>query len=506
MPKLMIFCTCAEYKKEFYLKRVSNWFHNLKMIKSLQELDPDYYVFNDGKVTLEDIKAVDESLIKESHLFIRNHEPMLGRTSDLCFPGWIRSFKHALEIGMEKYDYIVHIENDVLLLHPDKIVSYFNKEGMYCSYWCGREIIDSTVLVMNSKEYVKNIYNFLNSRDISTNMLIEGVFTSLAPWKVAFKGGRLENEPNNLTMDLDFIAQINLSKTINPLSKAIVDATVNHVYVAMKDNLLLPDSRRYIPIQCTAESTQLLECYHDNDNPDNIANKARLYGNLTALYAAWKLDKSISDNSGIGFLCNDMWLINGYYFMPNHAGERPLFTDVAPMKWSDTERKDVSWVNYDFLNYDIVIPTRQWLVKGGFTHNVISFIMDQFGERFYMNLESVIRDKHYDYAHKIWKDYAMDELVPQVVHPLFIMKKHLFDAYCELLFSVCKEMEESFDNHGVELTKEYQSVDTCNPPIFERLAPYILGLFIYRNKLVVKEAGVVHYVKEMKPYAQPFYK
>ena len=33
MPKLMIFCTCTEYKKEHYLTRVSNWYHNLRAIK-----------------------------------------------------------------------------------------------------------------------------------------------------------------------------------------------------------------------------------------------------------------------------------------------------------------------------------------------------------------------------------------------------------------------------------------------------------------------------------------
>ena len=64
--KLMIFCTCAEYKKEHYLKRVSDWYHNLKAIESLKSLEPDFYVFNDGVITLEDIKAVDPSMLHDN--------------------------------------------------------------------------------------------------------------------------------------------------------------------------------------------------------------------------------------------------------------------------------------------------------------------------------------------------------------------------------------------------------------------------------------------------------
>ena len=76
-PKLMIFCTCAEFKKEHYLKRVSDWYHNLRQIKSLQELEPDLYVMNDGVVTVEDLKAIDPSLLHDPKLFIVNHTPML---------------------------------------------------------------------------------------------------------------------------------------------------------------------------------------------------------------------------------------------------------------------------------------------------------------------------------------------------------------------------------------------------------------------------------------------
>lgn len=503
--KLMIFCTCAEFKKEFYLKRVSSWFHNFEQINSLKELNPDFYVFNDGEITVEDIAAVDPDLLKHSNLYIRNHTPILGRTSDLCFPGWIRSFKHALEIGLNEYEYVVHMENDVILFHPDKVVSYFTKKGMFCSHWPGRTISDSTLLVMNDKDQLRTIYNYFSSIDPAMCVLVEGVLTGLANWQYVFKGGRLENESVNIDPTIDFLAQIYLSEKINPLSKAITDATVNHVYVALEEKIAMPKAqRRFIPVQCTKAMDERLDnCLHDDDIENPLLPRYNLYGPLTALYAAWKMDKSVSDQSGVGFHCSDMWLINGFCFTPDCVQDYICYNDLACVAKSHT-RDDLNTMEYDFMQYDIVVGRRQLQFINRYTRNIISFMCKEFGNAFYHHVEDIVRTYHYDYGHKIWKDAMMDELVPIPIRCNFIAKKMYFDKFCEFFFDVCQRLEELYKFDEKAITAEYRCTGAGHPKIFQRLMPYLLWLFIYRNKLVVKEAGVIYYTDEGSNFAQPY--
>ena len=399
--KLMIFCTCTEYKKEHYLERVSNWYHNLKAIKSLEPLDPDFYVINDGTITVDDIKAIDPSLLKDSKVFVVNNTPMLGRLSDLSFPGWVRSFKVAMNIGLKKYDYIVHIENDVLLLHPDKIVSYFNKPGMYCSHWKGRDVIDSTVMIMNDKRAINTIMAFLNSKDNANCMLIEGIFTPLCDWKFVFNGDRLNGELSHLSMDLDFIAQLWRSEVKNPYSSVISDARINHIFVAGGSNLVVPkEQKHYIGIQCdaiTVDGEKKEEFIQDDDMENSIADKYELYGPLTALYWIWKNHHTLSEDTGVGFFCDDIWITNGIVFRPNCLSDRstPCYTDLVPILY-DTDRSIACNPEYVFEYYDIVTPIRQAQIKGGNAKNVISFMVSEFGYEIYTTIETILRECCYD--------------------------------------------------------------------------------------------------------------
>lgn len=506
--KLMIFCTCAEYKKEHYLERVSNWYHNLKAIKSLEPLNPDFYVINDGTITVDDIRAIDSSLLADPKLFMVNLTPMLGRLSDLSFPGWVRSFKRAMMIGLEKYDYIVHIENDVLLLHPDKIVSYFDKPGMFCSHWKGRDVIDSTVMVMNDKKAIKTIMAFLNSKDESNCMLIEGIFTPLGNWQFVFNGDRLNGELSHLSMDLDFIAQLWRSEIRNPYSAAITDSRINHVFVTGGSDLSIPsEQKHYIGIQCnaiTVEECKKTEFIHDDDSEDNIADKYDLYGPLTALYWIWKNHHTLSEDTGVGFFCDDIWLTNGIVFRPNCLSDRmtPCYTDLVPLSY-DTERSVACNPEYVFDHYDIVTPIRQAQFKGGNAKNVIAFMVSEFSYLVYTTIETILRECCYDYAYNIWKDYAMDEISRQVARPVFIMPWKNFKRYCELLFTVCGELESRIGRE--ELIKSYYATKNGDTQVFKRLAVYILNLFIYRNRLVVKENIALHFTNQGDTtYEQPF--
>ena len=62
--ELMIFCTCCEYNKEYYIKRVFNWYKQILNNISLMKYTPDLYVFVDGNISKDDIIKVNPELLK----------------------------------------------------------------------------------------------------------------------------------------------------------------------------------------------------------------------------------------------------------------------------------------------------------------------------------------------------------------------------------------------------------------------------------------------------------
>jgi hypothetical protein len=149
-----------------------------------------------------------------------------------------------------------------------------------------------------------------------------------------------------------------------------------------------------------------------------------------------------------------------------------------------------------------VIGRRQVQFRDNNIKNVIAFMTSEFGYPIYTKVESILRDKFYDYAYDVWKDYAMDELCPQTMRPIFIMSWKNVQRYCALLFGICEELEKIFTQE--QLISSYYRSKEGDTQIFKRLAVYILNLFIFRNRMVIKETSVLHFAEEVSNYVQPF--
>ena len=154
MNNMMIWCTCAEDNKKVYLQRVSKWYKQNK--EFFKDYAVDYYSFVDGEITDEDKIKIDKELLEINFV---NILPKLGRQSSFVFPGWRRSFKTALEYG-RKYDYIIHIENDVKIEHIEKILEYLMKPG----YWLGKikeyGTPETAFMILNDKDQNEKIIDF----------------------------------------------------------------------------------------------------------------------------------------------------------------------------------------------------------------------------------------------------------------------------------------------------------------------------------------------------------
>lgn len=203
MPGLMIWCTCAENNKEIYLKRVAHWYEQVKSI--FGKFNPDYYVFVDGTVTEDDIVRADLSLVNVKFV---NQTPKLGRASVAVFQGWKRSLKTALEYG-RAYKYIIHIENDVKILHTDKIFKYMKEPGVYMGVCRKYGFPETAFMILNDQEVNAEIVrHYASESNLYELAIAEHVIGRIANGKChyVFKTDRLE-DPGRFNPDYDYVCQ-----------------------------------------------------------------------------------------------------------------------------------------------------------------------------------------------------------------------------------------------------------------------------------------------------------
>ena len=69
---------------------------------------------------------------------------------------------------------------------------------------------------------------------------------------------------------------------------------------------------------------------------------------------------------------------------------------------------------------------------------------------------------------------------------MFIMKKMLFDQYCEWMFPILEELEASYD---------LKSMEPFQARLIGRVSERLLDVWINKNQLKYKEVGYIYLVK-----------
>lgn len=226
---LMIWCTCAQDNKEIYLKRVSKWYEQVS--KAFSSLNPEYYCFVDGQITEEDKLNTDISLLNVKFI---NIIPKIGRNSIIEFQGWKRSFKLALEYG-RNYDHILHMQNDVKILHPQKIINYLTKPGYYLGYCKTYGFVETALMILNDKEInEKFIQHYSTTQSFYQNEVFEFTFQNITKkkYQYVFETDRVEGNINRAKPEYDYLCQYDLpikeyKSNINIFSAA----TTNYVQI-----------------------------------------------------------------------------------------------------------------------------------------------------------------------------------------------------------------------------------------------------------------------------------
>lgn len=146
--KTLLFCTSL-LENESLNKYVSWW-------KYYKEKFPDFdfLIVNDGPV---DIVVLKKLKLAIGHGFTDKNlitfDSKLGRIDHLHW-GWYRSFKKALKLGKEKYDRIIHIEADAVIL-SDRLFNFILNEnsGWKCLYTKKYFFPESAIQLINKDSF-----------------------------------------------------------------------------------------------------------------------------------------------------------------------------------------------------------------------------------------------------------------------------------------------------------------------------------------------------------------
>lgn len=225
------------------------------------------------------------------------------------------------------------------------------------------------------------------------------------------------------------------------------------IYVACHKPFTIPfinNSLKYIEVGARLHTKHFLELL--DDVGENISDKNLSYNELTALYWAWKNDKT----SLIKGLCHYR-----RYFV-DQASNLPISNDK---------------IN-DILSKKDIICRKTNLKKPSIKHiesnmsalrpediPVVYEILDSLYGQKYIHAFNCVLNRNWNYLYN-----------------MFIAKAEVFNAYCAWLFPILDEISKRVD-YNVLVGNEKR--------IFGLWAEYLLSVFIEANKLKIEEVPVI---------------
>lgn len=175
---------------------------------------------------------------------------------------------------------------------------------------------------------------------------------------------------------------------------------------------------------------------------DNISEKNSSYCELTTQYWAWK--NCDADYYGFCHYRRMMAFADKEFALDNWSAiYLDYMTDAVLDKFAIIEEKQVEKVVCDF---DVIAPIPSNLKKNGFKN-----VYDQYKQCSRLNIEDIdltlqiikeIKPKFYNSAIEYFNG---DE---GYFYNIFVMRKELFNEYCEFLFSVLQEFDNRKDISG----------------------------------------------------------
>lgn len=230
------------------------------------------------------------------------------------------------------------------------------------------------------------------------------------------------------------------------------------ILVATHKAYWMPDDEIYYPIQVGCAVNEKDLGYARDDSGDNISSKNKNYCELTGLYWAWKNLKA--DYVGL-------------------AHYRRHFT---VRKGSDKQALPITKAELESLlnKFDVILPRkRNYYIETSYSHYVHAHHKEDLD-----TTEAILKERYPEYM-----DAYNDVMGKSTGHRfnMFIMKKNVFDSYCEWLFSILFELEKRLD------ISQYSTNDAR---VFGFVGERLLDVWIQTNHIEYKEIPYVFMEKQ----------
>lgn len=229
------------------------------------------------------------------------------------------------------------------------------------------------------------------------------------------------------------------------------------VIIATHKKYEMPNDDMYIPVQVGAEGKQDIGYKKDNTG-ENISNKNPYYCELTGLYWAWKnLD---ADYIGLA-----------------HYRRHFCYKKKSKNKFENVLNSNE--VQELLKNTDIILPKKR--------RYVIENLYDHYKHTMYVEpldiIEKIIKEKYPEYLENFNK---LHKRTSAHMFNMFIMKKDIFNDYCNWLFDILSELEKRVDN------LEYNQFHSR---FYGRISELLLDVYLQKNNLLYKEIGFIYMEK-----------
>lgn len=229
------------------------------------------------------------------------------------------------------------------------------------------------------------------------------------------------------------------------------------IIVATHKKYWMPSGRIYLPVHVGAEGKESIGYTPDNTG-DNISMKNANYCELTGMYWAWKNLKA--DYIGL-------------------VHYRRHFTVKCK---GDKKDRPISDEELEALisNYEVILPKkRNYFIETNYSQYVHAHhAIDLEATR------QIIAEKYPEYLEAY--DASMKKKSGHRFN-MFIMKRDIFDAYCEWLFSILFELEERLD------ISDYNNNDAR---VFGFVSERLLDPWIETNNIDYKEIPYIFMEKQ----------
>lgn len=229
------------------------------------------------------------------------------------------------------------------------------------------------------------------------------------------------------------------------------------ILVATHKAYWMPEDDVYLPLHVGREGKQDLGFVGDNTG-ENISLKNSNFCELTGLYWAWK-------NLNCEYI--------GLCHYRRYFSHKPKSKELEDKKQAIYRKADYGKL---LCEYDVILPVK----RNYYIETVRSQYEHAHNKRDLDELEKIIAEKYPEYSDAF--KAVMDRTKLHILN-MFVMKKDLFDKYCQWLFDIEFELEKRIDISGY---------DAYNARIYGFLSERLFNVWLEKQNLKTVEVNVIN--------------